>query len=71
MEATPMTSEPRPQSDYEELTDEEAIERIPAAREKLGDRLLILGHHYHHHLFLFFRHVMYTEDTNSTLPGTV
>ena len=43
---TNSTDGPRPQSDYDALTEQEAVERIRVAREKLGDRLLILGHHY-------------------------
>ncbi len=32
--------------DYAQLSDEECEKRILAAREKLGERLVILGHHY-------------------------
>jgi quinolinate synthase len=32
--------------DYTRATEEELVERISAARHALGDRLLILGHHY-------------------------
>lgn len=35
-----------PLSDYKSLSNEELSTRISAAREKLGERLLILGHHY-------------------------
>lgn len=35
-----------PLSDYKPLSNAELSARITAAREKLGDRLLILGHHY-------------------------
>ena len=32
--------------DYTLATDDELVERIAAAKESLGDRLLVLGHHY-------------------------
>ena len=32
--------------DYTLATDDELVARIAAAKEALGDRLLILGHHY-------------------------
>ncbi|MEM7476849.1 MAG: quinolinate synthase NadA [Planctomycetota bacterium] len=35
-----------PLSDYKSQSNEELAERITAGRKKLGDRLLILGHHY-------------------------
>ncbi|MEM7560490.1 MAG: quinolinate synthase NadA, partial [Planctomycetota bacterium] len=35
-----------PLSDYKSLSNEELSARITAAREKLGEKLLILGHHY-------------------------
>jgi quinolinate synthase len=35
-----------PLSDYKPLSNEELAAKISAAREKLGERLLILGHHY-------------------------
>lgn len=35
-----------PLSDYKPLSNEELSERISAGRKKLGDSLLILGHHY-------------------------
>lgn len=35
-----------PLSDYKSLANEELSARITAAREKLGEKLLILGHHY-------------------------
>lgn len=35
-----------PLSDYKPLSNEELASRIAAGREKLGDELLILGHHY-------------------------
>jgi quinolinate synthase len=37
-----------PLSDYKPLSNEELAAKISAAREKLGERLLILGHHYQH-----------------------
>ncbi len=36
----------RPIEDYLAMSDEEISERIEAAREKLGSRIVILGHHY-------------------------
>ncbi|RMF38385.1 MAG: quinolinate synthase NadA [Planctomycetota bacterium] len=35
-----------PLADYKTLSNEELASRIAAARQRLGDRLLILGHHY-------------------------
>ncbi|HBE71724.1 MAG TPA: quinolinate synthase, partial [Planctomycetaceae bacterium] len=35
-----------PLSDYKTLSNEELCDRISAGRKKLGDELLILGHHY-------------------------
>ena len=40
-----MYQAPLPQ-EYADLTPEEADARIRAAKEKLGKRLVILGHHY-------------------------
>jgi len=39
-------SEPLSIQDYAQLSDEECEKRILAAKEKLGERLVILGHHY-------------------------
>lgn len=36
----------RPMEDYLVMSDEEIAERIEAAREEMGDRVVILGHHY-------------------------
>ena len=36
----------RPIEDYLVMSDEEIAERIEAAREELGGRVVILGHHY-------------------------
>ncbi len=36
----------RPIEDYLVMSDEEIAERIEAAREELGDKVVILGHHY-------------------------
>ncbi|MCU1291064.1 MAG: quinolinate synthetase, partial [Acidobacteria bacterium] len=36
----------RPFEDYLTMPDEEIHERIEAAREELGSRVVVLGHHY-------------------------
>ena len=41
-----MTKQALAMQDYASLSDEECRERILSAREKLGERLVILGHHY-------------------------
>lgn len=46
---------------YQHSADEECQERILAARAKLGDRLVILGHHYQQEGV--YRHADYTGDS--------
>jgi quinolinate synthase len=46
---------------YQHSADEECQARIVAAREKLGNRLVILGHHYQHEGV--YRHADYTGDS--------
>jgi len=47
--------------DYAQLSDADAEARIKAAKEKLGDRLVILGHHYQREEV--FRHADFSGDS--------
>ena len=40
----------RPIEDYLVMSDEEIAERIESAREELGSRIVILGHHYQRYI---------------------
>jgi quinolinate synthase len=46
---------------YQSSNDDDCQARILAAREKLGDRLVILGHHYQHETV--YRHADYSGDS--------
>ena len=48
-------------SDFQSQKDDDCQARILAAREKLGDRLVILGHHYQHESV--YRHADYAGDS--------
>ncbi len=43
-------------AEYESLPDAEVLDRIPRCREQLGERLVILGHHYQTDEILQFAH---------------
>jgi quinolinate synthase len=47
--------------EYAELTDEQAGDRIQAAKKSLGDRLVVLGHHYQRDEVI--RHADFTGDS--------
>jgi len=58
---TTMTSTPLPIQDYALLDDEECETRIIAAKEKLGKRCIVLGHHYQRNEV--FKHADITGDS--------
>ena len=56
-----MSTSARAIQDYSLLSDEECDQRILAAKEKLGDRCVILGHHYQRNEV--FKHADYSGDS--------
>jgi len=56
-----MSTSVRAIQDYSLLSDEECDQRIVAAKEKLGDRCAILGHHYQRNEV--FKHADYSGDS--------
>ncbi|PCI69500.1 MAG: quinolinate synthase [Piscirickettsiaceae bacterium] len=56
-----MTTSPRAIQDYSLLSDEECDQRIQAAKEKLGERCVILGHHYQRNEV--FKHADFSGDS--------